>query len=215
MSICNWHIFGLNNFHFLIGFKYIFISRYIANISNYLYIKIICTFVFQLIVMKKDKDLIDALIADWNIERPDLDVDAMQIVGRVMKLGKIFENRASLALKENGIYYTDLDVLATLRRSGKPYQLTPKQLMESVVITSGAMTALLNRLTKLELIYRAADENDGRISLAGLTEKGKKIIDEAIKKRFDEAKNSIQILNKKEQEDLSILLKKLLIELDQ
>ncbi|WP_291120335.1 MarR family winged helix-turn-helix transcriptional regulator [Empedobacter sp. UBA7248] len=165
--------------------------------------------------MKKDKDLIDALIADWNIERPDLDVDAMQIVGRVMKLGKIFENRASLALKENGIYYTDLDVLATLRRSGKPYQLTPKQLMESVVITSGAMTALLNRLTKLELIYRAADENDGRISLAGLTEKGKKIIDEAIKKRFDEAKNSIQILNKKEQEDLSILLKKLLIELDQ
>ncbi|HAR71950.1 MAG TPA: MarR family transcriptional regulator, partial [Flavobacteriaceae bacterium] len=48
--------------------------------------------------MKKDKDLIDALIADWNIERPDLDVDAMQIVGRVMKLGKIFENRASLAL---------------------------------------------------------------------------------------------------------------------
>ncbi len=165
--------------------------------------------------MKKDKDLIDALIADWNIERPDLDVDAMQIVGRVMKLGKIFENRASLALKENRIYYTDLDVLATLRRSGKPYQLTPKQLMESVVITSGAMTALLNRLTKLELIYRAADENDGRISLAGLTEKGKKIIDEAIKKRFDEAKNSIQILNKKEQEDLSILLKKLLIELDQ
>lgn len=165
--------------------------------------------------MKKDKDLIDALIADWNIERPDLDVDAMQIVGRVMKLGKIFENRASLALKENGIYYTDLDVLATLRRSGEPYQLTPKQLMESVVITSGAMTALLNRLTKLELIYRAADENDGRISLAGLTEKGKKIIDEAIKKRFDEAKNSIQILNKKEQEDLSILLKKLLIELDQ
>ena len=165
--------------------------------------------------MKKDKDLIDALIADWNIERPDLDVDAMQIVGRVMKLGKIFENRASLALKESGIYYTDLDVLATLRRSGKPYQLTPKQLMESVVITSGAMTALLNRLTKLKLIYRAADENDGRISLAGLTEKGKKIIDEAIKKRFDEAKNSIQILNKKEQEDLSILLKKLLIELDQ
>ena len=161
--------------------------------------------------MKKDKDLIDALIADWNIERPDLDVDAMQIVGRVMKLGKIFENRASLALKENRIYYTDLDVLATLRRSGKPYQLTPKQLMESVVITSGAMTALLNRLTKLELIYRAADENDGRISLAGLTEKGKKIIDEAIKKRFDEAKNSIQVLNKKEQEDLSILLKKLLI----
>lgn len=166
-------------------------------------------------MMKKEKDLIDTLIAEWNIERPELDVEAMQIVGRIMKLGKILENRASLALKENGIYYTDLDVLATIRRSGEPYQLSPKQLMQSVVITSGAMTALLNRLTKLELIYRAPDENDGRISLAGLTEKGKEIIDKAIEKRFDEAKESIQILTQEEQVDLAILLKKLLVELDQ
>lgn len=166
-------------------------------------------------MMKKEKDLIDTLIAEWNIERPELDVEAMQIVGRIMKLGKILENRASLALKENGIYYTDLDVLATLRRSGFPYQLSPKQLMQSVVITSGAMTALLNRLTKLELIYRSPDENDGRISLAGLTEKGKEIIDKAIEKRFDEAKESIQILTQEEQVDLAILLKKLLVELDQ
>ena len=165
--------------------------------------------------MKKEKDLIDVLITEWNVELPELDVDAMQIVGRIMKLGKIFENRASMALKENGIYYTDLDVLATLRRSGFPYQLTPKQLMQSVVITSGAMTALLNRLTKLELIYRAADENDGRISLAGLTEKGKEVIDDAIHKRFDEAKKSIKILSKKERSDLSVLLRKLLIELDE
>ena len=56
-------------------------------------------------------------------------------------------------LKKNlKIIYTDLDVLATIRRSGEPYQLSPKQLMKSVLITSGAMTALLDRLTKLELI---------------------------------------------------------------
>ncbi len=164
--------------------------------------------------MKEEKDLIDQLIIDWNIERPDLDVEAMNVVGRIMKLGKILENRTSLALKENGIYYTDLDVLATLRRSGFPYQLSPKQLMQSVVITSGAMTALLNRLTKLELIYRAPDENDGRISLAALTEKGKEIIDDAIEKRFEEAKISIDILNKNEKNELSTLLKKILIELD-
>ncbi|WP_312556712.1 MarR family winged helix-turn-helix transcriptional regulator [Empedobacter brevis] len=164
--------------------------------------------------MEKENDLIDALVAEWNVERPDLDVEAMQIVGRVMRLGKIFENRASHVLKQNEIYYTDLDVLATLRRTGFPYQLSPKQLMKSVVLTSGAMTALLNRLTKLELIYRAPDENDGRISLAGLTEKGREVIDKAIEKRFDEAKDSIEILNKKEQEDLAILLKRLLVNLD-
>jgi len=164
--------------------------------------------------MKEENDLIDALVSEWNAERPDLNVDAMEIVGRIIKLGKIFEKRASDSLKDSGIYYTDLDVLATIRRSGAPYELAPKQLMQSVLITSGAMTALLNRLTKLELIYRVPDTNDGRIILAGLTEKGKKVIDKAIEIRFNEAQTSVSMLNAMEHQDLSILLKKLLVALD-
>ncbi|MEO1487772.1 MAG: MarR family transcriptional regulator, partial [Bacteroidota bacterium] len=105
-----------------------------------------------------EKDIIDTLISDWKTERPELDASAMSIVGRILSLGKILEKRASSALCDIGICYTDLDVLATLRRSGAPYALTPTELMQSVLITSGAMTALLDRLTKLELIYRAVDE---------------------------------------------------------
>lgn len=77
------------------------------------------------------------------------------------------------------------------------------------------MTALLDRLTKLELIYRTPDENDGRIKLAGLTAKGKKIIDKAIITRFEEASNSINIFKQKEHDQLSNLLKKLLKSLDE
>ena len=164
--------------------------------------------------MAEHTDLIEKLISEWNRERPELDVDAMGVVGRIMKLGKIFEKRASDALKSSGIHYTDLDVLATIRRSGAPYELTPKQLMESVLITSGAMTALLNRLAKLKLIYRAPDKNDGRIILAGLTEKGKQLIDKAIKIRFEEAKASVSSLSAKEYKLLSELLKKLTLSLD-
>jgi len=164
--------------------------------------------------MKEDSDIIDILIAEWKKERPELDVGAMQVVGRILKLSKILEKRTNKTLKDSNIYYTDLDVLATIRRSGAPYELSPKQLMKSVLITSGAMTALLDRLTKLELIYRAPDKKDGRIKLAGLTEKGIKIIDEAIVLRFKEAKLSIEVLNKAEQKDLSVLLKKLLIFLE-
>ena len=161
-----------------------------------------------------NNDIIDMLVKEWKEERPELDTSAMEVVGRILKLGKILEKRAGLALKDNDIYYTDLDVLATIRRSGKPYELTPKHLMKSVLITSGAMTALLDRLTNLELIYRAPDEKDGRIKKAGLTEKGKKVIDKAIKIRFDEAKDSVTVFDKKEQKELAILLKKLLISLD-
>ena len=138
----------------------------------------------------------------------------MHIVGRLIKLGKALEKRASTALKGSGIHYTDLDVLATIRRSGKPYELSPKQLMASVLITSGAMTALLDRLTKLDLIYRSPDKKDGRIKLAGLTEKGKEVIDEAIVTRFAEATTSVENLSKKERDQLALLLKKLLAQLE-
>lgn len=161
--------------------------------------------------MKDPKaDIIDNLISEWNQEQPDLDPSAMEIVGRVLRLGKLLEKSAGKALQDCNIHYTDLDVLATLRRSGKPFELTPKQLMKSVLITSGSMTALLDRLTKLDLIYRAPDENDRRIRRAGLTTKGIKTINEAIKLRFEEANNSVSILDNKEREQLSSLLKKLL-----
>ncbi len=155
-------------------------------------------------------DIIDRLIFEWNKEKPDLDASAMEIVGRILRLGKLLEKSAGKALKISGIHYTDLDVLATLRRSGKPYQLTPKQLMQSVLITSGSMTALLNRLTKLGLIYRITDIDDKRIKHAVLTDKGVNIIDEAIELRFAEADEAVSKLNSKEREQLTLLLKKML-----
>ena len=160
------------------------------------------------------EDLIDTLVTQWQQEQPSLDAAAMQVVGRVLKLGKVLEKRAGQALKESGIYYTDLDVLATLRRSGEPYELTPKELMRYVLITSGAMTALLDRLTKLKLIYRSTDPKDGRIKRAGLTEQGKVLIDKAITIRFQEAKDSVSGLSQKEQRILSDLLKKMLFTIE-
>lgn len=158
----------------------------------------------------KDLDLIDRLITEWGNVAPHLDTSGMEVVGRLLMLGKILERTANKALQNTDIIYTDLDVLATLRRSGEPYQLTPKQLMQSVLITSGAMTALLGRLTKMSLIERVSVPNDGRSKAAKLTPKGITVIDEAIKLRFDEAKNVANLLNKTEQKQLARLLKKLL-----
>jgi DNA-binding MarR family transcriptional regulator len=164
--------------------------------------------------MKEKHDNIDMLVSEWKNERPELDAEAMHIVGRILKLGKVLEKRVSKVLQKSGIHYTDLDVLATIRRSGEPYKLSPKQLMRSVLITSGAMTALLDRLTKLGLVYRANDARDGRIKLVGLTEKGIEIIDKTIKIRFAEAKSAVEVFDEEEHQDLSALLKKLLLSLE-
>lgn len=154
-------------------------------------------------------DRIDDLVASWKKERPDLDASAMNIVGRIIFLGRMMEKRASEVLKDSGIYYTDLDVLATLRRSGHPFELSPTRLLQSVLITSGAMTALLNRLEKMELIDRKPDAKDGRVMLAALSVKGKKLIDKAIEVRFLEAHKAVSSLDVLEKDQLTKLLKKL------
>lgn len=160
------------------------------------------------------RDLIDELIDDWKRERPDLDASAMEVIGRILQLGKLLEKRASNTLADYNIHYTDLDVLATLRRSGAPYQLSPSQLRKSVLVTSGAMTALLFRLEKMGLLSRKPDPEDGRKKLAVLTPSGKQLIDQAIETRFAEAGTAVGMFSKEEQEQFYRLLKKMVLVLE-
>ena len=154
-------------------------------------------------------DPVDELLRDWKRERPELNVAPMAIVGRILNLGRVLETRATAWLRGTGIHYTDLDVLATLRRSGAPYRLTPTTLRRSALITSGAMTACLNRLEDLGLVTRSPVEDDRRVLTATLTKKGRQLVDTAIAIRFAEAEDAVGSLTKSEQAALSRLLHKL------
>lgn len=154
-------------------------------------------------------DGIDRLLAEWRAERPELDAAAMAVVGRLLSIGRQLEGRANAVLKPLGLHYTDLDVLATLRRGGRPYRRTPTELRDAVIITSGAMTACLDRLEANGLIARIADPQDRRSSAAELTPTGRKLIDKAIVIRFEEAAEAIASLSASESSRLSALLKKL------
>jgi DNA-binding MarR family transcriptional regulator len=154
-------------------------------------------------------DRIDRLLSEWQLERPELDAAAMAVVGRLLSIGRKLEGRANAALKPLGLHYTDLDVLATLRRGGRPYRRTPTELRDSVLITSGAMTACLDRLERNGLIARVADPKDRRSSAAELTTAGRKLIDRAIAVRFEEAQQALTGLSDAERVRLAALLKKL------
>ncbi|MGF1462588.1 MAG: MarR family winged helix-turn-helix transcriptional regulator [Maricaulaceae bacterium] len=154
-------------------------------------------------------DLVEQLIMDWAREAPDLDAKPMAIVGRILHLGRVLENRANAVLKPYNLHYTDLDVLATLRRSGAPFRQTPTALRRSVLITSGAMTAALDRLERTHLIARELDDEDRRIRSAVLTDRGRTLIEEAIGARFGEAQAAISGLDIDERDTLTALLRKL------
>jgi DNA-binding MarR family transcriptional regulator len=155
------------------------------------------------------EDLVDRLLSDWSRERPDLDVTAMAAVGRILQLGQVLEARANTALKAVGIAYTDFDVLATLRRSGPPWRLTPTALRRSVLLSSGAMTACLNRLEAQGLITREPAADDRRVLAAVLTEPGRALADRAATLRFAEAQQAVSGLTGNELETLGGLLKTL------
>jgi len=154
-------------------------------------------------------ELIDRLRLEWNAEDPALDTSAMDIVGRIINLGNRWSGEANTAVKPFGLKYTEFDIIATLRRSGPPYELTPTQLCDSVLLTSGAMTTALNRVERLGLIEREESQIDKRVKIARLTKKGKDLARRAAKKRFELAAEQISDISQSDVRELTALLKKL------
>jgi DNA-binding MarR family transcriptional regulator len=154
-----------------------------------------------------NRDIVDQLIGDWARERPDLDTSAMEVIGRLLHLGALMQARAGEHLRVHGLSYTELDVLATLRRSGEPYRLSPTALRKSVLLTSGAMTACLNRLEQRGLICRSPDEADRRSLMANLTAQGVELVDAAIAHHFAQADQAVAGLDPAQRAELARLLR--------
>jgi DNA-binding MarR family transcriptional regulator len=154
-------------------------------------------------------DVVDRLVEEWRRERPDIDPGAMAVIGRLIRLGRRMEADAASAVKAHGLHYTDFDVLATLRRVGSPHVLTPGELQQSVLLTSGAMTACLNRLEVSGLVARRKRDEDGRTRPVALTPAGRKRIDQAIVDRFEVATAALKPITRAESRQLEALLRKL------
>ena len=157
------------------------------------------------------EDLIDRLQDDWRQERPELDTSSMAVVGRLLILGDRLRKEAGDALVPFGLGYTDLDVLATLRRSGAPFRLRPADLLRSVLIQSGSLTACLDRLQKQGWIDRVETPDDRRSRSVQLTESGRQLVDEAIEARFEEAARQVRFLTPSDRKELERLLRKLVL----
>ncbi|MCW0507363.1 MarR family winged helix-turn-helix transcriptional regulator [Aeromonas piscicola] len=157
-----------------------------------------------------DSDHVDLLLAQWARQRPDLDCSPMGVLGRVARMAAIAGREVSDELKECGLLGSDFDILATLRRAGEP--LTPTVLYQSAMLSSGAMTARLDKLAERGLIERQAAPSDRRSLLVCLTESGKTLIDRAVELHVANERRLLAPLNEAEQAQLAALLKRWLLE---
>jgi DNA-binding MarR family transcriptional regulator len=130
-------------------------------------------------------DEVDDIVAAWRRERPDLDVEPLQVLSRLDRLAGVLAERRSAIFAQHDLRRHEFDVLAVLRRSGAPFELTAGELAARTYVTSGTMTSRLDGLTERGLVTRAGDREDGRLVRVGLTAAGRRILDAAFEELVD------------------------------
>ncbi|MGX5026360.1 MarR family winged helix-turn-helix transcriptional regulator [Enterobacter asburiae] len=157
------------------------------------------------------KDHVDFVVEQWRSAMPELDASSMKIFGRMLRLMKHLGKERAQAMAQFGFREGEFDVLATLRRAGEPYCLSPTELYKSLLITSGAMTNRLNHLEKQGLIQRIADRADKRSTLVSLTPHGKELIERALVVHTQTQNALLKNVSNDERAQLESILRALLL----
>ena len=125
-------------------------------------------------------DEVDGLVVAWRAQRPDLDVEPMQVLSRISRLARHLDIARRGAFADHGLESWEFDVLSALRRQGPPFQLTPGALLRATLVTSGTMTNRIDRLAAAGLVRREPDPRDKRGVLVTLTRRGQESVDAAL-----------------------------------
>jgi DNA-binding MarR family transcriptional regulator len=158
---------------------------------------------------RTEVDAVSAIVAQWHTEAPDLDVSALEVLGRMHRSYLRYQSSLNALFESFGINTASFDVLAALRRSGKPYRMTSGQLATSSLVTTGGITLRLDRLEGAGLVKRIREGHDRRVVFAQLTPKGVRLIDEVAKVHFENENKLLSGLTDAERKRLSALLQKL------
>ncbi|GAB7188457.1 MarR family transcriptional regulator [Kitasatospora sp. Ki12] len=161
-------------------------------------------------------DAVDAIAAQWRRERPDLTecLHAMETFGRIFRLSRGMGDRMERAYAPFGIGRGEFDVLATLRRSGEPFSLSPRELTATLMLTTGGMTGRLDKLERAGLVTRSPDPNDRRGLRINLTPEGRSTIDGAVSAGLAAQRRVVDALGPERAAQLNDLLRDLLGAID-
>lgn len=152
-------------------------------------------------------DRIDKITKQWQRERPDLDVSPMGLIGRLGNITLHLSREMEKIFSQFGLNTSSFDVLATLRRAGAPYTLSPGEMLSTLMVTSGTMTNRIDQLEKVGWVIRKVNPEDGRGFLVSLTPEGLELINQVIKAHVENQKRLVSGLSQQEQQALNQLLK--------
>jgi DNA-binding MarR family transcriptional regulator len=159
--------------------------------------------------MPSGEDEVDRLVRAWSRERPELDLEPLQVLSRVSRLSRHLDRARRAAFARHGLEPWEFDVLAALRRAGEPHQLTPGALLQATLVTSGTMTNRVDRMEAAGLVRRQADAVDGRVVQVRLTPEGLARVDAAMASLLARERELLGGLDAGERRVLAGLLRRL------
>jgi len=159
-------------------------------------------------------DEVDKLVAAWRHERPDVDMGPLEVFSRITRLARHLDRARRTAFAEHELEVWEFDVLAALRRAGKPYQLSPGQLITQTLVTSGTMTNRIDRLAARGLVRRLPDPTDRRGVLVRLTNAGRERADSALDDLLERERELLADLDAEQRSQLAAVLRTLVAPFD-
>ncbi|MEU6859481.1 MarR family transcriptional regulator [Glycomyces sp. NPDC046736] len=155
------------------------------------------------------EDAVDRIIEQWHRELPDLRLDSMALFGRIHRISQKLGERLHRLRAEQGLGPNEFDVLASIRRSGPPFTLSPKEIGATLMLSSGGLTGRLDKLEAAGFVERLPDPADRRGLKVRMTKLGGEVIEEAVRTGLDLQNEALEVLTEEEIEDLHGLLRKL------
>lgn len=153
-------------------------------------------------------DHVARIMAQWSAERPDLDVSPQGVVGRLHRVGARLTEELVALYAQFGLGEGEFDILATLRRSGEPFELTPGDLAAGTMVSSGAISKRVDRCVEQGLVARRVSDTDARSRVVSLTAKGRDVIDRAFTAHIANEHRLVAHLDAGERATLARLLEK-------
>jgi DNA-binding MarR family transcriptional regulator len=148
------------------------------------------------------------IAAAWRRERPGTPVDSIEIVTPLWRLAKLFADDRRRVLAEAGVDPATLDLLSVLRRSGRPYELSTRELGARTLVTAGAISQRVARAERQGLVVR--EKAPPRAVLVRLTKRGHALIERTVDHVLGREADLVSGLTARQRESLVTLLDALL-----
>ncbi|ACS83906.1 MarR family winged helix-turn-helix transcriptional regulator [Musicola paradisiaca] len=146
------------------------------------------------------------IIKQWEQERPDLDVSPMLLIGSLSRVSLLIDRALDRVFSQHHLSAREFDILATLRRSGAPYAISPTQIVNALMINNSTLTSRLDRLESAGWLRRVPIQGDRRSVNIQLTDEGFALINQVVAEHVENERQLLSLFSDEEKVTLRTLL---------